>query len=136
MLCRWRRMLRLALILSCHSRPRCRGTRAVLTLRPPTSAPCQSVYGLPPTESKQTGAASKRAAPGPADGSGSAWRVAAPNGGDRGDVAAWSVRRVTETIPMSQKRREYVGHIFVDHGGLVVLDPMYGDLSDKDRESC
>jgi hypothetical protein len=31
-------------------------------------------------------------------------------------------------------KREFVGHVFVDHGGVVVLDPMYADLSDEDRE--
>jgi hypothetical protein len=31
-------------------------------------------------------------------------------------------------------RREYIGHVYVDHGGVVVIDPEYVDLSDADRD--
>lgn len=31
-------------------------------------------------------------------------------------------------------RREFVGHVFVDHGGVAVLDPMYVELSEADSE--
>jgi hypothetical protein len=31
-------------------------------------------------------------------------------------------------------KRECVGHVCVDHGGVVVLDPMYAELSDEDTE--
>jgi len=34
----------------------------------------------------------------------------------------------------SGMRREFVGHVFVDHGGVVVLDPEYAELSDGDRD--
>lgn len=35
---------------------------------------------------------------------------------------------------MATYRREFVGHAWVDHGGVVVADPMYADLSDADQE--
>jgi hypothetical protein len=31
-------------------------------------------------------------------------------------------------------RREYVGHVYVDHGGVAVVDPMYVELSEGDSE--
>jgi hypothetical protein len=35
---------------------------------------------------------------------------------------------------MGATEREHIGHVFVDHGSVVVLDPMYADVSDKDQE--
>ncbi len=35
---------------------------------------------------------------------------------------------------MSTTKREYIGNVFVDHGSVVVLDPMYADVSEKDEE--
>jgi hypothetical protein len=35
---------------------------------------------------------------------------------------------------MSATKREYIGDVFVDHGSVVVLDPMYADVSEKDQE--
>ena len=32
-------------------------------------------------------------------------------------------------------KRELVGQVFIDLGGLTVLDPLYADLSDQDREA-
>jgi hypothetical protein len=36
---------------------------------------------------------------------------------------------------MVNVRRELVGQVYVDHGGVVVLDPVYADLSDGDRDA-
>jgi hypothetical protein len=38
------------------------------------------------------------------------------------------------TSSESSLRRELVGHVFVDHGGVVVVDPMYAELSAGDQE--
>jgi hypothetical protein len=36
---------------------------------------------------------------------------------------------------MVNVRRELVGQVYVDHGGVVVVDPLYADLSDTDRDA-
>src|SRR5271157_2382525 len=43
-------------------------------------------------------------------------------------------RILEEVVAMSALRREFVGHVWVDHGGVAGLDPMYVDLSDGDSE--
>lgn len=35
---------------------------------------------------------------------------------------------------MPNLRREYVGRVWVDHGGVAVVDPMYTDITDTDQQ--
>ena len=41
---------------------------------------------------------------------------------------------MTSETTSDATKREYIGNVFVDHGSVVVLDPMYADVSEKDQE--